>query len=68
MRSLQSLSMNDNSGAVFAAARAPEHDLNGENDAVARIGGFTARDAVEEQVCGDAAHLLRGLADNCERR
>jgi hypothetical protein len=60
--------MNDYSRAVFAAARAPEHDLDGENDAVARVWRFTARDAVEEQVCGDAAHLLRGLADDCERR
>ena len=68
MRPLEALSVNNNSGAVFAAARTPEHDLDGENDAVAGMRRFTARYAVEEQVCGDAAHLLRGLADNCERR
>ncbi len=60
--------MNDEWGAVFAAARASQHDLNRENDPVARMRRFTTSNAIEEQVGGNAAHLLRRLADNGQRR
>jgi hypothetical protein len=55
--------MNHNRRAVLAAAGAAQHDLNRQNDPISRLRQFTARDAIEEQICRHTAHLLHWLAN-----
>ena len=59
--------VDDHRRAVFAAAGAAQYNLDGQNNPVAGVRRFTARNAVEEQVCRNPAHLQSGLAHNRKR-
>jgi len=61
-------SMDHNGCSVLAATGVAQHNLDRQNDAVSGPRQLTACDAIEEQICGNPADLLRRLPNYRECR
>jgi hypothetical protein len=63
---LQCRSMDHDGRAVFAPARPAQHNLYRQDNPIAGLRQLATRDAIEQEICRNPAHLLSRLAHHCE--